>query len=1827
MAKGSQDSALSNNTNVFNKGLNKDADPSFIGEGMWTHARNAVNNTIQGDVGTLSNEVSNFLCATTGSTMLTAVGSKYIIGTIYLYSDKWIIYTVGYDALNKPVMSEIGLLEEERCIYRPIVQDACLNFNVNNLISGSARLNKDCSWQVYWADGLNPDRTLNVGDPQTWPADTFIWQLTGVSNPIAYPNLVNYYTDGITQILWPNVVWEQLCTDSSNTTQTSPGVWPAGHPIPGCITCVDLNSLDCNGIRLARIMETPCLQLRVGDNGGNLSNGSYYAYIAYTIRQQRVTDYFAPSNVQPIFSPNDLSGSLILTVAADTENFDEFELVVVSYVNAALVAKRFGYYNTQVTDIFIDQMRLDLIDVNSALLPLVSAVYEKSDQMVDVGDFLLRIGPTSKFEFNYQPLANLINTEWVSVEYPANYYVKGGSNASYLRDEIYGFFIRFVYNTGEKTVSYHIPGRPAVTYPPVGLAENAGYIDPLNSLPADNLLFETINTATITSLAQSTLPDGGKIVAKGNMGYWQSTELYPNNKPEVWNSSSQCWTGTTNPLYDLCGLPIRHHKFPENITQGSAITNHFTNPASTQQVGGQSIRLLGVQFNNIRYPKDNDGVDIPGIVGYEILRSSREGNRTIIAKGMINNFKDFYIKGDQSNNRKGLYANHPYNTIFPKGNNDNNPNAHDYQFNDPYVYVSDDNNNKLNQNVPKNITSFHSPETNFRSPYLEARELKLYGHLKGVATERFIEPAAHPKFKLLRNEILFIVLIGGLADALLRVLGKRTKNYPKGNFTMPYVPNITQGVQAGITSLTAPGKNPATTNVPGGYNTSNSQFNTSLTGYVNLGSAVTDFFQAGDTLRNIYLKHSGQAVGQFVPSTAANFHFTRKFGGSTTSTTYSNEETGFGMLPNWAQIISGSIMFTYYFFEGAQTTLRIIQAFTRNRQYALQLISHGFYDTFVAPVNSDGSGQTASRFIIEDSLYVRDEIQDFPEYLNTNTNTFDRYLINNIDRGSFVGLRTNRNNGTTDGPRLLLNYNGSTPTSGMDRSLLTVGTAQNAGYDINFNTKKTNTITANIASHYAAIKVRIQNLFGQLDNIKQLIVTPCEQTFDYTTLVPSSILCGDLQLKLIPTSPVIFGGDTFITRYTEKNTFFLFYNWLYNVNDGFEYNYFMNQMIPEARFWANSEEYDFSDFTSPSNLLNALQGNGLGAFGTGTLPSNFYHLDNRNYNYNNDNMNLNVIDNGLMGVKNAYFYLATSGVRDFFVESDILLDFRQQGTFDYQKSYLPYRFTDLEDLFRMDPDRITQGNYYIYDFSLSASTLPNRLATSGILQRLTYDPNVTALCYTYHPNRIIYSLPGINSEVNQWYIFLTNNKKDFKSNLNTVKSFARTGMFITFENDSPVFYQGVDNLKLSESGTKIIVGDGGLFQQQVQSTSAADRSYEYGSSQNRFSVISTPVGLYYISQNQGKVFTYSENLQEISDAGLKWWFSIFLPYKLTEDFPDYPNIDNPVIGIGCTGVYDNINQVIYFSKKDYKLKEEFKGRVLYNSTKDYFTLLNPNGTPQPTIYTLKTLLSAGIVEDASWTVSYDPKNKYWVSFHDWHPDLVLATKNSFLTTKNNSIWKHNALCGGFQAYCNFYGQNYPFELELAISTGTTVTTIKSVEYYLECYKRSEFNCVDQFHILDFNFDTAVLFNSEQVTGYLNLNLFPKNNVTLSLDYPKINTSNLASYDILFSNEENKYRFNQFWDITKDRGEFPIGSNYPPTGPVIPGSTILNGNYSEDYIWLNSPNGYDKVLNPNNLNYNKSETQRKKLRSNLNCLFLKREISGDVNMIVKVTNTKNQISHR
>ena len=1819
MAK--QQDLSQNKTNTFLKGLNKDSDPSFVQEGMWTHARNAANNTAEGDLGTLSNESSNYLCATAGGTM---AGFKYIIGAIHLYSDKWVIYTAahGQNDFGPSINSEIGLFDESRCLYRPIVQDPCLGLSKWHLVSGASREAQDCSWQVYWADGNNPDRYLNIGDPQTWPSTAFQW----LGN--------NTYSNGVTTLQWPGVTWKQICTD-----------------LNGCITCENTTELDCDKIRLARLMDTPCLQVSAGKAGGTLHNGSYFAVIAYSIKGQKVTDWFSPSNVQPLWFDNEPQGALEIDINADTENFDEFILAVVGNINQGAVAKQIGIYSTKTQKIYIDQIKEDLIAIPIEQLPIQTPVFETSDQIVEVNNYLLRVGPRSKFDFNYQPLANLIQANWVSVEYPADYYLKGGYKPSYLRDEVYSFFIRWVYDTGDKSSSYHIPGRAPGFYElPCSPGNSVFETEPLNdnnTLFAPEKVFEVYNTASGAATSPvEILEDGGKLIARGQMGYWESTEIYPDNRPDIWNSSEYCWTGTITPEHDLCGQPIRHHKFPDHGLNNAGFTNlvkHYRRDTSSTEV---FIRIMGVEFNNIIFPKDQDGNDIPDIVGYEILRGSREGNKSIIAKGMLNNMRPYKIRGNASTpGLQGLYPNHPFNTIqAPEMIGATDPYiVYDRQIPAPLIPPATPINPPLSL-IPQNVVTFHSPDTNFRTPFLSTVELKLYGSLAGTSTQQFIEPNKHPQQKLLANLGMWMMIVGGIIEAIIANLGKRTINQPGASYSRKFLPEITGGDPSN--TLTAgtliPGVFPATVSGSSGTNgTINTEIN--FDEY-----EVTD--QSGTSDLDEFEGTPGTPAGPgnvppAVPATGALGIYNEQFnaylaggafdealatgttleeiydtfnqnggllkGGTYTSPYYNTELSGY-------QYFAGSGAETtltpalntakllYYFSEGADITLKIIYALLPYRQYALQMIAHGFYDQF-----NGGTCATTRRFKIADSFYLNDNIQDMKPYLSgTNTRQF---RVNNLKRQTTVVVRTTNGADVDTGPALL-NSDNSLVTLG---SMIDTGVNQQLGWG---SESKTFNFNRNIESHYAGLKYRIVNQYGQLESIKQIPITACEAKFDPTTLPTQGPVCGNpgVLQKVVPSTGALFNGDTYINRYTEKNSMFFFYDWQYGQPDGTEFNYYSRQLIPEPRFKMNSERYESSNLNPFSSGF--LPTTNPIPTGEGLLPNSFYTLDNENYNYVTDEVPgllpfaYPIADGypGFFGVKESYFYLSTSAVRDFFVESDVIVDYREPGTELWQRFYSPYYFTDLTSLFEINPDNITRGNYYAYDYSLSIGKLFTQYFSQGNLQSRYYNPVVSKLCYTYYPDRIIYSLPQQDESLkDSWFIYLANNYKEFKDQISGVKNFAKTGIFITFKNTSPLVFQGVDQLE-TEFGTKVTIGDGGLFNQTPQSVSVSDKPYEYGSSQNRLSVISTPAGLFYISQNQGKIILYGQGLSEVSQNGMKWWFNEFLPYKLIDVFPDYPHIDNPVAGIGCQSSYDNENSVIYFSKKDYKVNPDFANRLIYNDVTNEF-LLDKN-------INIK-LGESPYFEDASWTISYDPKNQFFISFHDWKPDLYIPTKNTFLTAKNNDLWKHNAVCN---SYCNFYGQNYPFEIEFPLITGQTVMTVRSVEYMLECYKREANECVDQFQVLDYNFDRAVIYNPEQVSGYLNLNIFPKNNITLSLDYPIIN---LNSIDILYSKEENKYRFNQFWDITADRGEFPVGSDYPPTGPVIPGTTILSGPYNQRNIWVTEPNGYIKTLNALNLNYLKPELQRKKMRHYLNFVNLRKEISGDINMILKMFNSKDTYSPR
>jgi len=1849
-------------TNTFIKGMNRDSDPSFVEDGMWTHARNASNNTSTGDLGTLSNEESNALCA---KVMQTVSGfNKDIIGVIHLFSDNWVIYSVAYDALDgKPTSSEIGLFEEDICRYRPIVNDPCLNFSKLHLITGASRLLDDCSWEVYWADNLNPDRHMNIGDPKLWIEEpyTFMGGANGSTT-------INFYSNGTNRLLWPGVPWMQDCETTPPVEVDENGDGNPDSTRLECRICKDLNKLDCDQLRIARLLKTPCLDIRKGQQPGSLPNGSYAVVAAYTIDKVRVTNYFSVSHPQPIYFDPDLRGSIEVDVDVDEEAFDEFELVLIRFTNQNEDNRRIGYYSTRTKRIIIDLFTDQNPNIDKGTILLKDFVFERSEQIIAANNYLLRLGPTSKFDFNYQPLANLIQAEWVSVEYDERYYFDGGNNAGYLRDEIYAFFIRWVYDTGDKSASYHIPGRPSgnyVTPAPYNVATtDRATIDGINSLGTsplydDDKVFHVLNTAAQTSTAAQTLPDGGEVIASGKMGYWESTEVYPDNRPDIWNSSYYCWTGSTATEYDLCGKNIRHHRFPDNGLTPN--TYHFTKNAN----GDYKIRLMGVRFKNIIMPKDNDGNDIPNIVGYEILRGSRNGNKTILAKGMINNFRNYSIPGTPkaiaggSPGTIGLYANYPYNCLIPQNNRTSilasNLNYANYKYNDPFIIrraVDSDPQDpykRLKQNIPIDIQSFHSPDTSYNNPAITASEMKVYGWLYGQATQRFIEPEKHPEFKLLDNSVVLIAAIGGIINVILNTMGEIKINYPEVNYTVPRYPYVVGNTTTG-TGFSDPGGTAFIPAIPpnsgglSGYTLAQptlTTYNLGRSAYINGGGFVSDVLLGQDAL-SVAHQNTASLLGGY----------TNQF----TLPEYNKTYTPYSLLPSFIQSVPNLIpgiaqlsQSLFFFQEGAKDTIDVLYAIVKTRQYALQLIGHGEYSEFrtyqTAPNSYNQS--TKDRFRLPVGAYVRDQLFQFPTYQAQNYDySFPdqpytgevNYRINNLLRPDLVVIRTTDDNENPSGPHFIIQDNpnllGAPRPESVDQSSMTLGLLNKTpgyGWDL-FNSatdnafldrNKSNEFENTIASYYVGLKFTFRNLYRQLDSIVQVMTTPCEQRIDFTQnstnpntiqVVPRPDLCNlNFTQTKIKITPVFFGGDTYVTRHTEKTIMPFFYEWLYGQADNYRFNYFRRQNVPEPRFMVNSNRWDFSDLNF-QNLYQSIA-SGIPDTGEGLLPRDYYDLDNVNY---NEQLNITGLYPGLIGVRNSYFYTSACGIKDFFVESEVLTDFRFAGRGAEEKSYNKWSFTDFQVLFSQNPAILTKGNYFRYDYSLSAARfLFSQYYNNGALQGTNYDPEVAELCYTSFPNRIQYSnVLSEHSAYDAWLMFLALNKVDFKSELNSVKTFGKTGLFVTFKNNSPLVFQGVDQRE-TYIGVKATIGDGGLFSTTPQNVVVSDQPYQYGACQGKFSVISTPAGIYFISQEQGKIFTYASNgLQEISQKNMKWWFDKFLPFKILEDFPDYPHTDNPVAGVGCSASYDNSNSVLYFSKRDYKLKEQYKNKLILDPDTNRFSIDNGNR------FTIM-LGDPRYFEDASWTISYDPKNQYWISFHDWVPGFYLPSKGHFLTTKKDGIWQHNNACND---YCNFYGTQYPFEVELPISTGQNVTTLRSIEYVLECYKKDNILCTDQYHVLDYNFSQAIISNSEQTSGILNLNIYPKNNVSLAQSYPKLN-NNLTSFDILFSKEENKYRFNQFWDITLDRGEFPQGAGYPPAGPLVPNTTQLLGNYTENNIWITQPNGYVKNLNPVNLNYNKPLTQRKKFRHYSNFVKLIKDDSRDTNMVLKIVNTKSQLSTR
>jgi len=202
----------------------------------------------------------------------------------------------------------------------------------------------------------------------------------------------------------------------------------------------------------------------------------------------------------------------------------------------------------------------------------------------------------------------------------------------------------------------------------------------------------------------------------GEFAYWESTERYPCT-PEIWG--------------DLADKPIRHFKFPDNLIT-PIHDEEFIYPIGIEIDLQQVVEAI----NNSSLTQDQKD----RIQEFKIVRGNAANNKSVIAKGLLNNVGKYNREGSDY-----YMPNYPYNDLRADpflGSSQTSPDD-----NDPYnkrleAYSSSDSQQRF---------TFHSPDTSFFQPGL-GNILKLETAEYGVSKGHFQVVQEHARYKFLTRD-------------------------------------------------------------------------------------------------------------------------------------------------------------------------------------------------------------------------------------------------------------------------------------------------------------------------------------------------------------------------------------------------------------------------------------------------------------------------------------------------------------------------------------------------------------------------------------------------------------------------------------------------------------------------------------------------------------------------------------------------------------------------------------------------------------------------------------------------------------------------------------------------------------------------------------------------------------------------------------------------------------------------------------------------------------------------------------------------------------------
>lgn len=570
-------------------------------------------------------------------------------------------------------------------------------------------------------------------------------------------------------------------------------------------------------------------------------------------------------------------------------------------------------------------------------------------------------------------------------------------------------------------------------------------------------------------------------------------------------------------------------------------------------------------------------------------------------------------------------------------------------------------------------------------------------------------------------------------------------------------------------------------------------------------------------------------------------------------------------------------------------------------------------------------------------------------------------------------------------------------------------------------------------------------------------------------------------------------------------------------------------------------------------------------------------------------------------------YISTN--MSFYVESRINTEYRNIGQYDHESYYSNKGIIVLDPKYQVDANLevenvenyVLQEDYQVYNQDYS-----------NLNNILTYFPLTDDYDNRYYSNdlkyRIWYSERYINGDT------YDNRRKLLANNYTelSIDNADRKGILDVFvykdnlfaHTESSLFALPTRPQQLQTNENTVFVGQGDFL--AIPPKALNTIAYGYAGSSHFTHKQITEQGMVFVDSNRGKVFLFTEGLEEISRNKQKNFFNKNINLFFAKEWDSVLDIYYPYLNahqskyfIGYSIYYDKLYYRIFISKRDFTFNKPFKGIldfnnyeqgcIYWNSFDKTFVYINAYNNIETVDFTNKDCFI-----NKSFTVSYNLQSKLWSSFHSFNPNYAFEDNKTFYSWINdsvnnidNSIWAHGDFINIKNSKLNtlnnritpssYYGTLHPHMIEFTIFSGDknfiNERIFNDFEFIMTAYKYDDDSKLDRL-VTNKTFNEFYAYNSYQHSGSLNIEVYDKQQNPYGSIKFKPDTVLTEGHHI------NKWTLNNFRDISLEDVDTDI--------------------HTEEWEYKNSyyigTQGYiDKVPLPSSINYNKNIYKRRKMK--------------------------------